>query len=203
MNLECSAGRSSARGGHTGLRRAARWLGALSLAVPLLAGAWELQGIKTLSVHTRDQLPIPIGRVTFEPRGDGRVAFRVELDTARFTDHFLSMKEFKCLDGRVEIACHVPYPYPQPGTVAADDLAWLEHSLLFLYKLPTDFGAKLWNGLYFRFERSAQGLVGRPQAVDLNLISAPPAQPNLPPYRPALRDDIAPGARWIESLTIE
>lgn len=194
---------SSAATRSTGLRLVARWLAALSLAVPLLASAWELQGVKTLTVRPRDQAPIRIGSVTFEPRGDGRVAFRIELDHAQFTDHFLSMKEFKCLDGRVEIACHVPYPYAQPGTVAANDLAWLEHSLLFLYKLPTDFGAKLWNGLYFRLERTEHGLVGRPQAVDLNLISAPPAKLNAPPYRPALRDDIAPGARWIDSLTIE
>ncbi|ACB34069.1 conserved hypothetical protein [Leptothrix cholodnii SP-6] len=201
-SAEVSARHRAATPG-TGLRLVTRWLGALSLTLPLLASAWELQGVKSLTVRPRDQAPIRIGSVTFEPRGDGRVAFRIELDHAQFTDHFLSMKEFKCLDGRVEIACHVPYPYAQPGTVAADDLAWLEHSLLFLYKLPTDFGAKLWNGLYFRFERSAQGLVGRPQAVDLNLISAPPAQLNIPPYRPALRDDIAPGARWIESVTIE
>ena len=113
------------------------------------------------------------------------------------------MKEFKCLEGPRELMCHVPYPYAQPGTVGERDYAWLEHSLLFMYKLPTEFGAKLWNGLYFRFERTPQGLVGRAQAVDLNRIGAPPDDPAVPPYKPALRDDIAPGSRWIESLVIE
>jgi len=97
----------------------------------------------------------------------------------------------------------VPYPYAQPRTVTSKDLAWLEHDLLFLYKLPNEFGAKLWNGLYFRFETTEQGLLGRPQAIDLNRISAPPERLDVPPFRPALRDDIAPGTRWIESLTIE
>ena len=113
------------------------------------------------------------------------------------------MKEFKCLEGAGEVLCHVPYPYAQPGTVTPTDLAWLEHSLLFLFKLPNEFGAKLWNGLYFQLQMTDEGLVGTPQAIDLNLISAPPADLTKPPYRPALRDDIAPGARWAARLTIE
>lgn len=179
---------------------------ALALGLGLLvqpAPAWELQGSKAVVAHTRDQQRITLGRVHFEPRADGLVSFTVTLDAGRFSDHFLSMKEFKCIDGQTELVCHVPYPYPQPRTIRADDLAWLEHSLLFLYKLPREFGARLWNGLYFRLERTDQGLRGRPQAIDLNRISAPPDQPEQPPYRPAWRDDIAPGARWIESLTIE
>jgi hypothetical protein len=52
-------------------------------------------------------------------------------------------------------------------------------------------------------ERTEHGLTGRPQAIDLNLISAPPDNPEVPPFSPALRDDIAPGMRWVESLTIE
>jgi len=120
-----------------------------------------------------------------------------------FKDFFLSMKEFKCLESAVEIFCHVPYPYPQPGTVSATDLAWLEHALLFMFKTPAEFGAKLWNGVYFQLQPTERGWEGRPQAIDLNRISAPPAQPGTPPFRPALRDDIAPAARYFNRLTIE
>jgi hypothetical protein len=176
---------------------------AVMAAAPVHSEPWELKGTKTITAHTRDQQHIRIGRVRFDPLADGSVAFVITMDSARFGDHFLSMKEFKCLDGRGELVCHVPYPYRQPGAITATNFAWLEHGLLFLYKLPADFGAKLWNGLYFRFERGAQGLVGLPQAIDLNRISAPPDQPGLPPFRAALRDDIAPGSRWIESLSIE
>lgn len=165
--------------------------------------AWELRGTKTLTALTADQQRIPLGTVRFDPQPSGQVAFQVEIDPAHLNDHFLSMKEFKCLEGPTELVCRVPYPYPQPGVVKPDDLAWLEHSLLFFYKLPTDFGAKLWNGLYFRFERTAQGLIGRPQAIDLNRISAPPDRPEVPPFGPALRDDIPGGARWVTSLLIE
>lgn len=96
-----------------------------------------------------------------------------------------------------------PTPYPQPGTVGANDYAWLEHALLFMFKTPAEFGAKLWNGVYFRLKLTDRGLDGTPQAVDLNHISAPPVKPGVPPFRPALRDDIAPGARWFGRLTIE
>ena len=53
-------------------------------------------------------------------------------------------------------------PYPNRGTVSADDLAWLEHSLLFLFKAPRDFGARLWNGLYYRMTLTDAGIVGTP-----------------------------------------
>lgn len=186
--------------------RAMRALGfAVSLlaTLPSVALAWELQGTKTITATTRDRQQIVLGTVHFAPQAEDRFSFVVTLDHSRFTDFFLSMKEFKCLDGKGELFCHVPYPYPQPGTVTSKDLAWLEHSLLFMFKLPSEFGAKLWNGLYFHFELTGEGLLGKPQAVDLNLIGAPPAAPEPPPYPPALRDPIAPGTRWIESLSIQ
>ena len=172
-------------------------------ALPGAASAWELQGTKALVAITRDQQRLPLGTVDFNPRPDGKVAFAVHMDHAKFTDHFLSMKEFKCVEGGGEVSCHVPYPYPNPGTVTPTDLTWLEHHLLFLFKLPKEFGAKLWNGLYYQLERTDKGLVGRPQSIDLNLISAPPAQTDKPPYRPALRDDVAAGVRWIDRIAIE
>lgn len=166
------------------------------------ASAWELSGTKTISAITRDQQRIPIGRVDFTPAGDGSHQIALAMDHARFNDHFLSMKEFKCLEGSDEVVCHVPYPYKNPATVTENNLAWLEHQLLFLFKQPRDFGAKLWNGLYFRLERDAEGLVGTPQAIDLNLISAPPDDLGTPPYDKSQRDDVAPGARWIARLVI-
>lgn len=171
------------------------------LALPCSAFAWEMTGTKEVALHTRDGQVIPIGTITFRPQG-ARVGFSVQLDHRRFKDFFLSMKEFKCLEGREEIQCHVPYPYANPATVTEGDLAWLEHSLLFLYKLPTDFGARLWNGLYYRMVITENGIVGTPEAIDLNLISAPPNDTTVVPFGPAERTEIAPGSRWIKQLTI-
>lgn len=172
-----------------------------------LVNAWDFAGTKVLSMQVKDGQSIKLGTVKFEPvsadKGEGKYRFTLAMDHARFNDHFLSMKEFKCVEGPRELMCHVPYPYKQPATVSAKDLAWLEHSLMFLFKLPNEFGAKLWNGMYFQFTLTDKGLVGKPQAIDLNMISAPPDKLDVPPYRPAMRDDISPGSRWVSSLTIE
>ncbi|MCB1902180.1 MAG: hypothetical protein R3E45_12915 [Rhodocyclaceae bacterium] len=165
------------------------------------SAAWQLEGSKTLAMHTREGSTVPIGTVTFVPEGD-HYRFSLKLDASRFTDYFLSMKEFKCLESPAEIQCHVPYPYTNPGTVKSDDFAWLEHALLFLFKAPRDFGARLWNGVYYRMEIADDGIVGTPQAIDLNLISAPPNDPSTPPFGPAERSDIAPDSRWFSGLSI-
>ena len=175
----------------------------LAAALALPAAAADLAGSRQVLLHGRDGSRIALGEVVFTPQADGRSAFVLKLRHQPFKDFFLSMKEFKCVESPSEIFCHVPYPYPQPGTVSATDLAWLEHALLFMFKTPAEFGAKLWNGVYFKLTPTERGFEGRPQAVDLNRISAPPDQPGVPPYRPALRDDIAAGARWFGRLSIE
>ncbi len=172
------------------------------LALSGSVGAWELAGIKTIRLHGRDGQVIPVGTVRFEPRGE-QVVFSVKMDRTRLKDFFLSMREFKCVEGGDEVQCHVPYPYANPATVSATDFAWLEHSLLFFYKQPKDFGAKLWNGVYYQLTRTAQGLVGKPQAVDLNLIGVPPDNLAVPPFGPAERSDLPAGLRWFDKLTIE
>ena len=186
-----------------------RRLGGLILVAMCGAAAWvpaaaqPLAGTRQITLHPRDGAAVALGTVTFTPAADGRSRFALALRHEAFKDFFLSMKEFKCVESPVEIFCHVPYPYPQPGTVSATDFAWLEHSLLFMFKTPSEFGAKLWNGVYFQLAPTDRGLEGRPQAVDLNRISAPPDPPGVPPFRPALRDDIAPAARYFNRLTIE
>lgn len=178
----------------------------LALAAPA-ARAGDLAGSRQVLLHSRDGARIALGTVDFTPAADGRTAFVLKLAHQPFKDYFLSMKEFKCVESPTEVFCHVPYPYPQPGTVRLSpgtaDLAWLEHALLFMFKTPAEFGAKLWNGVYFQLKPTERGFDGIPQAVDLNRISAPPAQADVPPFRPALRDDIAPTARWFNRLTIE
>lgn len=180
------------------LRAAA--LGFLLAASPVWA--WQFEGAHSIKLHPRVGDPVGIGTVEFRPQGD-RYGFTVKLDHERFKDFFLSMREFKCLEGDGEIQCHVPYPYRQPASVTPSDLSWLEHSLLFLFKSPREFGAKLWNGLYYRLEAGPTGLTGYPQAVDLNQIGAPPSNLDIPPFGPSERSEIPAGTRWFGKITIE
>jgi hypothetical protein len=176
--------------------------GGLGLCSP--AVAFDFSGDKALVARFRDGGQLPLGSVFFTPGREHQSAtFKVLLDTTALTDHFLSMREFKCLPGGTEITCVVPYPYAHPGTAAPGQLAWLEHNLLFLFKLPADFGAKLWNGVIFKFTETPTALVGRPQAVDLNAISAPPERLDEPPYTDMDRTDFPTGVRWVTELRIE
>jgi hypothetical protein len=182
----------------------------IALATACVVGASSAQtahvlpeGEKALVAVTRDGQKTRVGSVVFRPAGTDKMSFRVQMDHAVMRDHFLSMREFKCLPAAQEISCFVPYPYPHPGTVTTADFGWLEHNLLFFYKQPADFGAKLWNGVIFKFSLTPSGLVGLPQAVDLNRIGVPPDNLNEPPYGRFDRDDFAPGARWVRELRIE
>ena len=168
------------------------------------ASAFDFNGDKRLRAIFRDGSTQHLGVVSFSSMPQSAdISFKVKLDTAVLQDFFLSMREFKCLPAATEVTCVVPYPYPQPGKVTSADLSWLEHNLRFLFKQPADFGAKLWNGVMFKFAASGGALVGRPQAVDLNQMSAPPDNPNQPPFGPMEREPYAPGARWLSELRIE
>jgi hypothetical protein len=174
----------------------------LLFACAALAGPLDA-GTKSVKLHAKDGSSVEIGQVVFTPRADGRVGFVWKADTSRFSDHFLSMREFKCLPGQGEIMCLVPYPYPQPGTMAANDFAWLEHSLLFMFKKQSELGAQLWNGVIWKLAADGNRLVGTPQAVDLNRIASPPVKTDVPPFGSAQRDDIPLTARWFNRITVE
>jgi hypothetical protein len=179
------------------------WFWCVGAGLALQAQAFPLQGEKSLIAETQDGQHTRVGRVVFTPTTPGNASIRVHMDHAVMRDHFLSMREFKCLAAPQEVTCHVPYPYTNPATVSVQNLHWLDHHLLFLYKKPADFGAKLWNGIIYRWRLTPQGLEGLPHAVDLNLISAPPDRLDVPPFSPAESEPFAPEARWIQRMRIE
>jgi hypothetical protein len=175
--------------------------GLLAFSGLAFAGEPALEGVKDIVLHTRDGEAIDLGTVTFSPKGD-ETAFAINFDDKKFAQYFLSMREFKCVEGE-EILCHVPYPYASPHTVTPKNLSWLEHALLFIYKRPNDYGARMANGLIYTLKITDKGLVGTPQSIDLDEIAIPPDNLTAAFYGPDHRYDIEPRARWIESLTIE
>ncbi|WP_298354984.1 hypothetical protein [Rhodoblastus sp.] len=168
-------------------------------AAPVAAST--LEGVKDIALHARDGKTVVIGRAIFIPEGD-RARFAIELDSKKFTQYFLSMREFKCVEAR-EILCHVPYPYANPDVVTASDPSWLEHALLFFYKSPADYGAKMSHGIIFTLTATKDGFLGKAQSIDLDEIAIPPDDRSKAFFTPDHRYDIQPGERWFESLTIE
>lgn len=172
-------------------------------AVSLLGGASRadvFDSSKKIYLKPVDGAEIEIGSVEFK-KSDGKTTFAVDVDRSKFKDFFLSMREFKCLEGK-EVQCYVPYPYPSQNTVSESDLTWLETNLIFLYKSPAQFGATLGNGLYYKLERTPEGFEGRPYAVDLNTIASPPEDDAKAPFPADDRQEIESGSRWISKLVI-
>lgn len=179
----------------------------LSLFIGLLPmssaqAKFELQGTKAIIAQLAQGNEVQIGTISFQRHSQGKHEFALELDHSKFTDFFLSMREFKCLAGDTEVSCHVPYPYKSPNVISNGDYSWLEHRLMFMFKRPSEFGAKLWNGIYFKFAMEGETLVGVPQAVDLNKIGAPPADLNEPPYPEQDRHETNVEQRLVKALVI-
>lgn len=120
-----------------------------------------------------------IGSVTFSatPSGDSEsVAFDVDLDNSVFSEHFLSMRPFRCLTGEAEWFCYLEYPYELRSSINRDDLSDLEYQLLFIRKTPSEFGIDAWNGLYYKLRLEDDGsLTGELLEGDLNSLQSPPS----------------------------
>lgn len=168
-----------------------------------LARAGELpSGERTLALLDAGGNEFVIGSVVFSPTATaGQRQYQLKIDHHPFTDHFLSMKEMKCLEGK-ELWCRIPYPYANPHTVSADDLRWLEHDLLFMFKRANEFGANFWNGIYYQLQLDNTTLRGEAQAVDLNMLASPPDDLQVPPIGAYDIDPIEPGQRWLPRLII-
>ena len=118
-----------------------------------------------------------IGEVGFTKADNGATAVQVRIDTDAFTEHFLSMRPFRCIEGDVEWFCYLEYPYDLRSVVTLDDLSDLEYQLLFIRKTPSEFGIDAWNGLYYKLQIEEDGsITGKLLEGDLNSLQSPPAE---------------------------
>lgn len=123
-----------------------------------------------------------IGKVSFSKAGaDGSSGIVVDMDSEDFSDHFLSMRPFRCLTDESEWFCYLPYPYEIKNTVSADSLTDLEYHLLFILKLPSKFGIDAWDGLYYSLTLQDDGSIeGTLLQGDLNVLASPPEPGSYP-----------------------
>jgi len=118
-----------------------------------------------------------VGSVTYTDTEDGKTLVKLEMDTDQFTDHFLSMRPFRCIEGETEWFCYLQYPYELRSIITASDLSDLEYQLLFILKQPSEFGIDAWNGLYYALEVEADGSIsGKLMEGDLNVLQVPPSE---------------------------
>ena len=159
-----------------------------------------LQGAKSVALLDKNGQRTVIGSITFTPK-EGGSEYQLTLEREQFRDYFLSMKEMKCLEGP-ELWCHLAYPYEQPHKVTVDNLRWLEHDLLFMFKTPKEFGANFWNGIYYKMQIENGIIKGEAQAVDLNVLASPPDDLSVPPVGEAELDEVDRDKRWLPVIEI-
>ncbi len=124
-----------------------------------------------------EQTELKIGEITFTDSGQQSTAIAVNIDHSVFTDHFLSMRPFRCIESSTEWFCYLEYPYELRSLITADDLSDLEYQLLFIRKKPAEFGIDAWNGLYYKLALQADGsITGSLLEGDLNSLQSPPAE---------------------------
>ncbi|PCH83336.1 MAG: hypothetical protein COB89_06730 [Piscirickettsiaceae bacterium] len=117
--------------------------------------------------------------VEFTPAGD-KVAYKVSIVDKPFENQFLSMRPFKCLMGKKQVMCHVPYPYDKSGFITESDLTELSYDILFLHKNPAEYGINLWNGIFYQLSLTDKDIQGVVYEVDMNTIASPPETDDLP-----------------------
>ena len=116
-----------------------------------------------------------VGHVDFTKAGEGEnTSYEVRIDDSKFGNYFLNMRPFKCLQGPKYMICHLPYPYEKENKLQAGNLINLEYDLLFIHRKATDYGIDPWNGLYYKLEKTKEGIKGVLTAVDMDILAAPP-----------------------------
>jgi hypothetical protein len=137
-------------------------------------GGWaSLSGVYRLTLEDAQGDRQTLGEVKITP-AQGGFSYRIVWDHERFENHFLSMRPFKCLPHPQRMICRLPYPYHLPRIISQERFTDLEYDLLFLHKVPGEYGINAWNGLYFKLGREQGNLVGELQETDLNVLQAPP-----------------------------
>ena len=158
------------------------------------AQTWEGRRV---FLESNDGVRIEIASLT----GTGD-SYGLTLNDSAFTDHFLSMRPFKCLDGVEKTWCHVPYPYPIKRDTSAD-LVDLEYDFLFVWKGRTEYGIDMWNGVYYRLAPEGDGFVGRMHEMNMDMLAVPPAAGELRPVRDVHLEEAEPERHWLPRLAIE
>ena len=155
-----------------------------------------------ITLHPHNGAPINMGTLTLTAKDQG-YHYQLSLQDALFSDHFLSMRPFRCMQGPEYMLCYLPYPYPKTQRINRDDLTDLEYDLLFIRKYPSEFGIDAWNGVYYRLKWVQAHIHGELQEVDLNILAVPPEDGVT---RPITLDDLTPGdpdSHWLPTLRIE
>lgn len=168
-------------------------IGAFTSIIILLANpvysAANTAETKTITLIGKDGSRLDIGSLSLMKTEAGE-KISVTFKEDKFSEHFLSMRPFKCIDGP-QTLCHLPYPYKSKELITADNLMDLEYKLLFIHKGQGEYGINFWNGVYYKLKRNEDGsFEGVVWETDMDELASPPEEYS----RPIGGDDLVEGA---------
>ena len=159
-------------------------------------------GQRIISLIDNDGSKYEIGTINFNQENE-KVMYNITLDDTKFSNEFLSMRPFQCINQPKQMLCHLIYPYEKVGYITSDDLTDLEYDFLFLHKSPSEYGINAWNGLYYLLTVESDKLIGNLNEVDLNVLAAPPEDGDLRPVTKDMLYEVDPINHMYPSLVIE
>lgn len=165
--------------------------------VSLLASAVDAGDSRRVFLEATDGARIEVATL-FVDEG----LYTLDWNAPAFSDHFLSMRPFRCIDGPDKTWCHVPYPYAIRRDIGAD-LTDLEYDFLFVWKGRGEYGIDMWNGVYYVIEATGDGYVGQMHEMNMDILAVPPEPGEM---RPIGRQDLEPAdpeGHWLPRLVIE
>jgi len=174
---------------------------ALSLFVFSSAHAEISAGEKKVFLDSPSGESLQIGTVTMQGEPNA-MDITFVLDESKFSDQFLSMRPFKCIDGS-PMVCRLAYPYEKENRISADNFGDLEYEFLFISRSPTEYGIDPYNGRYYVISEKQGKLTGEIRAVDLNILAAPPEEGNTRPITEADLDPLEASNERFPVLRIE
>lgn len=163
-----------------------------------LTAAVTMAEERQVYVEAQDGARVQIATLTLAADG----TYAVQMQEAAFTDHFLSMRPFKCLEGPAKHWCHMPYPYEIARDVSME-LTDLEYEFLFLWKGGGEYGINMWNGVYYELTEQGDTITGTLHEMDMNLLAAPPDAGELRPLKAGDLHESDPDSHWLPRMVIE
>lgn len=170
----------------------------------VIAIAAPLEGKKKVILQPAAGKPVTIATVDFIKEKDGSYSYVLEMVDGLYSDHFLSMRPFKCFTAPKQMLCHLAYPYTKTQKLTSTDLQDLEYDLLFIHRKGEEYGIDPWNGLYYKLTLLDNGtLAGVLKEVDLDILAVPPEKDVTRPIVASDLNEAEPTSHSYPTLTIQ
>jgi hypothetical protein len=170
----------------------------------VVVSAATLEEKKQIILQSASGEPVTIATAEFSKLSGGGYSYTVEMVEDLYSDHFLSMRPFKCFTAPKQMLCHLAYPYPKTQKITSSDLQDLEYDLLFIHRKGADYGINPWNGIYYKLTLHSDGTItGVLTEVDLDILAVPPEPGVIRPITASDLNEADPASHAFPTLIIK